>query len=268
MSPSAAGGYSPKGVASAVFFNLLAVVGAQLDTAPCETSLLALTDVLNDICCAEPAECNTKDVPSACSHQCAEQWVPFANECSAFIEINFDYMEAFTQMCRATCDAGADCDGDGMTSPPVEISFLRITVSLANGYATSDEEENFKNGLQQDIARALHMLEFDVIIVSLSPTEFTADLFSLSAEICDGFTDEIKAQLQDDSSVLSTGTFSGAILHGQKIGGSVTTFLSGMNSDAVSRDCLSKIETTASFDHPMWQAGGVSAHMTKLAKAF
>lgn len=241
---------------------LLAEASAQGDQG-CELMILQAmdpadgSDGLETLCCDSSSSCDSDGTPTACPLKCAQKWLPVADACPSFIADNFADMEAFTERCRATCDAG-HCSSDGFVSTPQEITFMDVELAMATAYPAGDSAKRdvFEAGLQDDIANALGALEVDVLVISSTPDSVHIEIFSLSADALHAYSHSFGQQLKDASSALATGRYSRSIIQGQVAHPDIETVLTSANS--ADRECFSEMHTTASFSNAMWQAGGVS----------
>ena len=242
-----------------LYFAGTAIIAADTDNTPvdteCELMMLGQTDDLTTTCCTSPSSCNSDaGIPTACTLECGQKWIPFANHCSDFLASNFDFLDTFTENCYAAC-AGHDCDGPA--PEPAQISFISFDVSFVAAY-TSDGEVAFRDGLRFDIATALNINQEDVIIAGLSPQGAGIDIFQVSYESCQSISDALVSQWSQDTSSISTGRYSSAIIRQQPVDITIETVKTSQNSDPKSAECFSMMHHTASFSNPMWQAGGVS----------
>jgi hypothetical protein len=71
----------------------------------CQAHLMSMSDSFNRACYADAANCKSGS-PSQCSADCAQLWLPFHDQCAAFVEQTLAQVITIPTGARVTPDAG------------------------------------------------------------------------------------------------------------------------------------------------------------------
>jgi hypothetical protein len=212
------------------------------------------TDSWTATCCAPPSDCSDTGGPTECSLRCAKTWVPFSNRCPDYLSSNFAVLTPFTKKCQEAC-IGNDCSS-GPVQEPANITFVSFNVRL-----TPLPDGNSKDGLQSDIATALHVRQEDIIITDLPSAGqhwFSIDIFQTSLAPCESIREDVYSQWSQDSSVFATGRYSGLIDRTEAVQIIIKTIATTLLSAPNAIQCTSLLHHAVALSNPAWQPGGVS----------